>query len=212
MKKPKKKLSAMFRDNFIAGVLVLAPFGVVIWILTRLWALLFQLNDIVPVAINPRVYLVTENPFLESLIDVVMTALVLAVLFAIIYTVGLISRNYLGKRLIQAFRSFVGRLPVLKTVYSTLEQLIQTFTSDKSKNFRRVVEVDYPRKGMRTLALVTGEREKGILTIFVPTTPNPTAGFYLKVSEDEVTNLDMSVEDALKEIISMGLVYKNGER
>lgn len=212
MAKQKKRLSALFRDNFIAGVLVLAPFGAVVWISTRIWSLLLNLNDFVPQSLNPKSHLSTENPIPLWFVDMLLTLFILGIIFTIIYFVGLVSRNYLGKKLIQAFRGFVSHLPVLKTIYSTLEQLIQTFTADKSKNFRRVVEVDYPRKGMRTLALVTGEREKGILTIFIPTTPNPTSGFYLKVLEEEVKNLDMSVEEALKEIISMGLVYKDGER
>jgi uncharacterized membrane protein len=212
MRGSKKKFTAVFRDNFLAGVLVLAPFSVVLWITIKIWFFLFSLNSLVPEGLNPRTYLWDANPILLFFIDGALTLLIVSAVCAAIYFVGLISRNYIGDKLIRVFRSMVWRIPVLKTVYSTLEQLIQTFTSDKSKNFRRVVEIDYPRKGLRTLALVTGEREGGVLTIFVPTTPNPTSGFYLRVPEADVTNLDMTVEEALKEIISMGLVHRDGDK
>jgi uncharacterized membrane protein len=123
----------------------------------------------------------------------------------------------LGKRLLKAVAGFVSRVPVLNTVYSTLEQLVETFASGQRKNFRRVVIVEYPRKGICTLAFVTGERETNpmtglktkMLNVYVPTTPNPTSGFYLTLPADEVKEAQMSVEEALKEIISMGIVHKN---
>jgi uncharacterized membrane protein len=107
------------------------------------------------------------------------------------------------------------RVPVLRTVYTTLEQLIQTFATGQTKNFRRVVQVEYPRAGLYTLAFVTGERNTHpitgrsgkFVTIYVPTTPNPTSGFYLTASVEEIKDVDISVEQALKEIISMGIVH-----
>ena len=97
----------------------------------------------------------------------------------------------------------------MRTVYSSLEQLTATFATNagSSKNFRRVVQIEYPRKGIYSLALVTGEKS-GMLRVFIPTTPNPTSGFYLFIPSEDAKSVDLTVEDAIKEIISMGIIQK----
>jgi uncharacterized membrane protein len=198
-----------FRSNLITGILVLAPFGAVLGIIVWIWNFLMGLSELVPSHWSPKTLLAIENPFAARLIDVAVMLFMLVVIVILVWGVGLISRNYFGKRLFVTFANAINRVPVLRTVYSTLEQLMGTFAAGGSKNFRRVVQVEYPRKGLTTLAFVTGERD-GFLTLYVPTTPNPTSGFYLLASPDEVKNTQISVEDALKEIISMGIVRKDG--
>lgn len=205
-----KRLGSSFRGNVITGVLVLAPIGAVLWIVLWLWEILFALSSLLPESLHPKVLLNVESPLAERTIDFLVTLVVFGLILSFVGAVGLISRNYLGKRILVVISRFFARVPVLSTVYSTLEQLLKTFTSGQAKNFRRVVQIEYPRKGLYTLAFVTGEREGGFLTIYVPTTPNPTSGFYLIVSENEVQNVDSTVEEALKEIISMGIVHKEG--
>lgn len=203
-----KRLVSSFRGNVITGILVLAPIGAVLWIVLWLWEILFALSSLLPESLHPKVFLHVESPLAERTIDFLVTLVVLALILAFVGSVGLISRNYLGKRILIIISRFFARVPVLSTVYSTLEQLLKTFTSGQAKNFRRVVQIEYPRKGLYTLAFVTGEREGGYLTVYVPTTPNPTSGFYLIVSENDVQNVNATVEEALKEIISMGIVHK----
>lgn len=213
-----KKAIGTFRSNFITGALVLIPFAAVVWILFSLWTWIMGLSNLVPTALHPRAWLQLGSPIANEAIDFLVTILVLAILVGIIWFAGVVSRHYLGKQILEAFEKFLSRVPVLSTVYSTLRQLLDTFGSAKAKNFRRVVMVEYPRKGLQTLAFVTGEREINsitgeagkFLTIYVPTTPNPTSGFYLSVAASEVRESKLTVEEALKEIISMGIVHKHG--
>lgn len=210
-----KRMLQSLRTNIITGVLVLAPIGAVLWIMLWLWDILFGLSTYLPDGIHPKVFLHIENPVAERAIDFLMTIAVLFALVFFVWAIGLISRNYFGKRLFSWISRFFARLPVLSTVYSTLEQLLKTFGTGQAKNFRRVVQIEYPRKGLYTLAFVTGERnanpmngqQGAYVTVYVPTTPNPTSGFYIMVAANEVHDVALSVEDALKEIISMGMVH-----
>lgn len=202
------KLSATFRDNLITGAFVLAPIGAVAWISLWLWNVLEGVAGVIPASLHPKELLHIENPLAVNALDFLLTIFMFGLLLLLIWFVGLISRAYLGRQALSFIRSTVTRIPILKTVYSTLEQLLETFSGNsKTKSFSRVVRIEYPRKGIQTLALVTGEN-KGMLTVFVPTTPNPTSGFYLMLAAEEATDAGISVEEALKEIISMGLVKK----
>ncbi len=205
------------RKNILAGLFVLAPLGAVLWILLWLWDWINNLADLIPDALHPVVLFGIENPIGQTTLSFGFTLIIFLVLLFLVWLIGLISRNYFGKRLLKAISKGISRIPVLRTVYSTLEQLLQTFAAGQGNNFRRVVYLEYPRKGIFTLAFVTGDRdthpitkEKGkFYTIYVPTTPNPTSGFYLTISADEVRESSRSVEEALKEIISMGMVASN---
>lgn len=197
------------RSNIITGVLVLAPISAVLGIVVWLWNFLMGLARVVPDSYSPRSLLGLENQYIISAFDFVVTLLILVAILVFVWAVGLISRNYFGQRFFDSISHFFARVPVLRTVYSTLEQLLNTFASGHSKNFRRVVQIEFPRKGVYTLAFVTGERDR-MLTLYVPTTPNPTSGYYIMAPADEVKDSGISVEDALKEIISMGIVQKNG--
>ncbi|MEW6055405.1 MAG: DUF502 domain-containing protein [Bdellovibrionota bacterium] len=213
----RKPLAHSLRDNIITGALVLTPIGAVLWIVVWLWGFLMNLSGLLPQALHPKEFLDVYDPLVVKMIDVLVTLVSSIAILGFVWFIGLISRNYIGQHLISIISGFFSKVPVLSTVYSTLEQLLKTFGSGQSKNFRRVVQIEYPRKGLYTLAFVTGERDEHpitgkegkYLTIYVPTTPNPTSGFYLSVSSEEVHDVGLSVEQALKEIISMGIVRKD---
>jgi len=127
--------------------------------------------------------------------------------------VGFLARNYIGSKLIEFWENIVNKIPFIRTIYVAIKQLGEAIFAKKEKDFKRVVLIEYPREGIFTLAFTTGigegeiqkKTKKRVLNIFVPTTPNPTSGFYLLVPEDEIKFLDMSVEDAFKLIISGGM-------
>lgn len=202
------------RRNLAAGALALTPIAAVLWIVVWFWQILAGFIVLLPRSLQPGVLLQIDSQLGLRVLDIVTTFLLFALILVFVCVVGVISRNYLGNRILITISRILRKVPVLSTVYSTLEQLLKTFSTDQSKSFRKVVYVEYPRKGMYTLALVTGERtnnpmsekKESLLTVYVPTTPNPTSGFYLTVSENEVKSVDMTVEEALKEIISMGIV------
>ena len=136
----------------------------------------------------------------------------------IILIFGVLARNLVGRRVVDFGESILVRIPVAKSIYLTIKQILNTFLMRDSVSFRKVVLVEYPRKGIYSLAFVTGRTmgelrkkvedrtESGAINIFVPTTPNPTSGFYLVVPEDDLVSLDMSVEDAFRIIISAGVL------
>ena len=132
----------------------------------------------------------------------------------LITLIGFMTTNLIGKRLIDPGEKFISSIPLVKNVYAAVKQISDAMLSSKGKNFRRVVLIEYPRKGIYTLAFVTGvsrgevqdKTKDNVINLFVPTTPNPTSGFYLMVPEADVINLDMSVEDAFKLLISGGMV------
>lgn len=198
------------RKNFVAGLFVIAPIAAVFWIIARIWSTLQDLVLLIPDSLHPTNILHIENAVAIHMTNAFITVLMLLILVSLIWWAGFFSRYYLGQQIIGVIRSTVTHIPVLRTVYTTLEQLLETFSGNKTKNFRKVIEIEFPRKGMYTMALVTGEKN-GMLTAYVPTTPNPTGGYYIMIDPQEARELDISVEDALKEIISMGLVKKHDE-
>lgn len=211
------RLFSSFRTNLISGALALAPLAAVIWILAWLWRVIAGLRSFIPESWEPPVILGMENPFLISLTNALTTLILLSLVILFIAVVGMVSRHMLGQRILQSVQKFVNRIPVLRTVYSTLEQLLDTFGgSSQGRNFRRVVMIEYPRQGIYTLALVTGERRNlpgsptgdvNYLNVFVPTTPNPTSGFFLTIPASDAVEVPLTVEEALKQIISMGIVH-----
>ncbi len=218
-----------FKTNLVSGLLALTPLAAVIWILVWMWRKIYSLKGLVPESLDPH-YFLDLNDFstplnlaLHYFISACTTLLLLTLIILFVAAVGYISRHILGQRILQALERFMKRIPVLSTVYSTLDQLLETFGgAGSSRNFRRVVIIEYPRAGIYALALVTGERmglplsndpvpsspsKERFLNVFVPTTPNPTSGFFLSIPEKDVQEVDLSVEEALKQIISMGMIH-----
>tara|TARA_B100000123_G_C25676958_1_gene404572 strand:- start:412 stop:1023 length:612 start_codon:yes stop_codon:yes gene_type:complete len=195
--KPKKSLLSSLRNNFIAGIVVLIPIGI------TLYLTVFIINissNLIPKEINPNHYLPYNIPGLEILIAVLLITII-----------GWISLSFIGKRLFNFFESILNKIPIIRTVYSAVEQLIETFTSSKTDK-KTVVLVEYPRKGVYAVGFATKENTgeiknkagKELMNVFVPTTPNPTSGFLLMFPKDEIIYLDLSFEEASKFIVSAG--------
>ena len=196
-KKIKKSLISTFRNYFFTGAVVLIPIGISIYL--TIFIIKISANFI-PKEINPNHYLPYNIPGLEILIAVLLITII-----------GWISLSFIGKRLFNFFESILNKIPIIRTVYSAVEQLIETFTSSKSDK-KTVVLVEYPRKGVYAVGFATKENTgeirkkagKELLNVFVPTTPNPTSGFLLMFPKDEVIFLDLTFEEASKFIVSAG--------
>ena len=196
-KKGKKSIFTSIRNNFIAGVVVLIPIGITVYLT------LFFINissKILPKEINPNYYLPYNIPGLEILISIIIITLI-----------GWISLSFLGKKLFDLFENVLNKIPILRTIYSAVGQLIETFAKTKSDK-KNVVLIEYPRKGVWAVGFATrentGEIKKKtgqeLINVFVPTTPNPTSGFLLMFPKNEVIYLDLSFEEASKFIVSAG--------
>ncbi len=185
-------MKTQLKKSFFTGLLVVIPISVTIYILVFLIGVL---NNLLPFSFLPY-----------------GTGLVLTII--LITLIGFMTTNILGKRLIDVGERFISSIPLVKNVYTSVKQISDAMLTAKGKSFRRVVLIEYPRKGIYTLAFVTGiskgevqdKTQGNVINLFVPTTPNPTSGFYLMVPEVDVINLDMSVEDAFKLLISGGMV------
>ena len=201
-KEKKRSIFARIRNNFIAGIVVLIPIGITLY-LTIL--LISVSSEILPSEINPNNYLPYNIPGLEILISIILITII-----------GWLSLSFLGKKLLNLFNNILKRIPILRTIYSAIGQMTETFTkTEKSK--KNVVLVEYPRKGCWAVGFATNENKgeiqkklnKGLINVFVPTTPNPTSGFLLMFPKDEVLYLDMSFEEASKFIVSAGTSNPN---
>ena len=196
------------RRIIVAGLLVWLPLGVTIFIIRVLLDLLGQTYKIIPEFFRPENLLGFSIPGFGILLAVV-----------IIFVTGLIAANFIGKSLVDWWESLLDKIPLVRNIYSPLKKFSELILSDQTQSFSKVLLIEYPRKGLYSLCFQTsknlGEIEKksgrDVVCVFVPTTPNPTSGLILMVPEDDVIELDMSVEDGLKMIISLGVVVP-GER
>lgn len=190
-----------FRLNFIAGVLVSGPFLLTGWLLFRLFVFVDGVIRILPESWQPEVWLGYDIPGL---------GIALSLLF--VYLSGVGTRLYAGRQLIAFYEALLEKVPFINGLYQAIKQLMTTLFSEQAKHFQDVVLVEYPRKGMYCFAFLTNERsyltveKQPLLSIFLPSTPNPTTGFYLLLPVSEVLKVDMSVEEAFKVIMSAGIV------
>lgn len=207
-------LTSLLRGNFLSGLLILIPFAVTAWIIGRFLGFLRGMLAVLPVTWQPAAYL--SDPGLVLLVDFVMMIALFSILTIAISWVGWVSKQFIGQKVLDFLADLIQKIPVLRTIYSSLDQLIKAFNSGSGKQqFSRVVYFEYPRKGAWVLAFVTGpapnpsgnaEGAVRYLNIFVPTTPNPTSGFHLIVPESEVRDSGLKVEDAFRTLISLGIV------
>ena len=193
----KRSISASLRTYFFTGVVVLIPIGITLY-LTKF---IIQISSkIIPEEINPNNYLPFSIPGLEILISIIIITLV-----------GGLSFSFIGKKLLQLINDLFKRIPILRTIYSAITQMTETFTN-KDDSKRSVVLVEYPRKGTWAVGFATKKNEteissktnKNLINVFLPTTPNPTSGFLLMFPEEEIVYLDMTFEEASKFIVSAG--------
>jgi len=193
----KKSFFAKLRNNFIAGIVVLIPIGITLY-LTLFFVKIS--GKIIPKKINPNNYLPFDIPGVEILIALL-----------IITFIGWISLSFIGKKFFEFFNNFLKKIPILRTIYSAIGQMTETFTkSDNSE--KSVVLLEYPRKGIWVVGFATRENhgiirdkvKEELINVFVPTTPNPTSGFLLMVPKKDLIYLSVSFEQASKFIVSAG--------
>ena len=193
----KKSIFSKIRNNFIAGIVVLIPIGI------TLYLTLFFIRisgRIIPKEINPNNYLPFNIPGVEILIALI-----------IITFIGWLSLSFLGRKFFEIFNNILKKIPILRTIYSAIGQMTETFTKSDNKQ-KSVVLLEYPRKGIWAVGFATKENEgiiknkirEEIINVFVPTTPNPTSGFLLMVPKKDLIYLDVSFEQASKFIVSAG--------
>ena len=202
------RLQQDLKNDLIAGLLVVIPLATTIWLATTVSRFVLAFLTSIPKQFNP---FNTLNPLLQELINLGVGLLVplLGILL-----IGLMARNIVGRWLLEFGEGTLLRIPLAGPVYKTLKQLLETFLQGNSSRFRRVVLVEYPREGLFALGFVTGVMgasiassfEQTMLSVFIPTAPNPTTGWYAVVPENSVRDLDLSVEDAFRTIISAGIV------
>ena len=193
----KKSIFAKLRNNFIAGIVVLIPIGITLYLTVFL---IRVSGKIIPKEINPNNYLPFDIPGVEILIALIIITLI-----------GWLSLSFLGKKFFEIFNNILKKIPILRTIYSAIGQMTESFTKSDNKQ-KSVVLVEYPRKGVWAVGFATKENkgviknklEEEIINIFVPTTPNPTSGFLLMVPKKDLIYLDVTFEQASKFIVSAG--------
>jgi uncharacterized membrane protein len=197
------------KKYFITGLLVLVPLFITLWVLSTLIHTMDQSLLLLPEAWQPKKLFGFNVPGLGALLTLL-----------IIFVTGLVATNIFGQQLIVLWESFLNKVPFVKTIYSSVKQVSDTLFSNTGNAFRKAVLVQYPHQGSWTIAFVTGTPGGDVvnhltgdyISIYVPTTPNPTSGFFLMMPKADVIELEMSVDEALKYIISMGTVTPKDNR
>ena len=197
IKKPKKSIFVRIRNNFIAGIVVLIPIGITLYLTL---AIVKVSSKILPKEINPNNYLPYNIPGIEIIIALILITLI-----------GWLSLSFIGKKLLNIFDNILNKIPILRTIYSAFSQMLDTFTKSKT-NKQNVVLVEYPRKGTWAVGFATNKNTgeiknkigQEVVNVFVPTTPNPTSGFLLMFPKEDVIYLDITFEQASKFIVSAG--------
>ncbi len=202
----------MFRRYFITGLLIWVPIGITLWVLNTIISTMDLSLSLLPSNWQPVAVVGRNLPGL----GVVLTVLV-------VFVTGVLATNFLGQRLVRVWEVVLSRIPIVNTIYSSVKQVSDTLLSPQGNAFRKALLVEYPRKGSWTIAFLTGVPAEEIrrrvspslsgdaggpemVSVYVPTTPNPTSGFFLMFRKDETVELDMSVDEALKYVVSMGVV------
>jgi uncharacterized membrane protein len=193
------------RRYFVAGILFFAPIGITIWAIGSI--VVWLDNLILPAFLELVIPGMQEAPPLP-VVGMLFT-------FFVIILLGVIARHFFGGEFQRAWERLLARVPVARSIYAGVKQLLEAiFTTDQTSRFNRVVMIEYPRRGAYALAFTTGPARGEVqnavaghvINCFLPTTPNPTSGFYLLVPEEDIVEIDLSVEDAFKIVMSAGLV------
>ena len=197
------------KKYFITGLLIWVPLGITLWVLHLLVSAMDQSLLLLPEQFQTEHWLGMHVPGM----GVVLT-------FVVVFGTGLVAANMLGQRLLRFWENILGRIPVFKSIYNSVKQVSDTLFSSSGHAFRKALLVQYPRDGSWTIAFLTGQPGGDVVnhlqgeywSVYVPTTPNPTSGFFLMMPKSDVIVLDMSVDEALKYIISMGVVSPGANR
>ena len=191
------------RTIIVAGLLVWIPLGLTIFVIKLLIDLLGQTYLLIPPALRPENLIGTEIPGIGVIVAIIVVLLT-----------GLVTANYFGKSIVKAWDAFLDRIPLIRSIYSPLKKFSELVLSDQTQSFSKVLLIEYPRKGIYSLCFQTSKELGEVqnqageerVCVYIPTTPNPTSGYIVLVPQNEVKELKMSVEDALKMIISLGVV------
>ena len=198
----KKSIFSKLRNNFIAGIVVLIPIGITLYL--TLFIIRIS-GKVIPKEINPNNYLPFNIPGVEILIALIIITLI-----------GWLSLSFLGKKFFELFNSILKKIPILRTIYSAIGQMTESFTKTDNKQ-KSVLLLEYPRKGIWAVGFATNDNKgiikenvnQDIVNVFLPTTPNPTSGFLLMVPKKDLIYLDVSFEQASKFIVSAGTTNIN---
>jgi len=190
------------RKYVIAGLLVWMPLGITFLVIRAIVGLLDRTLLLLPKGYQP-----------DNLLGVHIPGLGVVLAAILVLATGMIVANFLGKRMIAAWEHFLARIPLVRSLYAGIKQIMEAVLATDAKSFRKVLLIEYPRKGVWSLAFMTSEKlgevqaktGDDVISVFIPTTPNPTSGFVIMVPRKEVIELDMAVEDGLKMIISLGV-------
>jgi len=203
-----------FRRYLVAGLLVWVPLGVTLLVFKLVADLLSGLV-ILPPEYRPENLIGFTIPYLDVLLTLVIA-------FVVLLVTGVVAANILGRQLVNVWEYLLNQIPLVRTIYSAAKKFAEVLFADSGQSFKRVLLIQYPRKGVyslcfqtaTTLQEVQARTAEDVICVFVPTTPNPTSGFILMVPRDEVIELDMDVESAIKMIVSLGVVVPpwNGHR
>ncbi len=193
----------LIRRYFVTGLLIWVPLAITAWVLSLIVGTLDKTLQLLPSAFHPK----------NSVgIDIPGAGVLLTLL--IIFITGVLAANFIGQRLVRWWELLLARIPVVNSIYNSVKQVSDTLFSSSGNAFRKALLVQYPRQGSWTIAFLTGNPGGDVInhlkgdyvSVYVPTTPNPTSGFFLMMPKEDVIELDMSVDEALKYIISMGVV------
>ncbi|HMN82347.1 MAG TPA: DUF502 domain-containing protein [Burkholderiaceae bacterium] len=193
----------MFRKYLVTGLLIWVPLVITLWVLELIISTMDRSLQLLPAQWHPHTLLGFNLPGLGLLLTV-----------AVVLLTGMLTRNIIGQRMVVFWESLLGRIPIVRSIYSSVKQVSDTILSPNGQAFRKALLVEYPRKGVWTIGFQTGAPsdevrrhvDAELVSIYVPTTPNPTSGFFLMVPKSEVVELGMSVDQALKYVVSMGVV------
>ena len=186
----------VFRKNFLAGILLVVPLAIAVWIL---WWVFSSVDSLI-------------QPVIEAIFGRPIQGLGFAIFLVLIYITGVIASNYLGKKIIRFFESLLTRVPVFRQLYIGAKQVIEGLSGAGMNKaaFREVVFVEFPRDGMTTLAFITNEitdkSGRKLFAIYIPTAPIPTSGYFEMVTEDKITRTDIPVDEGIKMVISSGMI------
>ena len=194
----------MFKRYFLTGLLIWVPLVITFWVLSLIIDTLDQSLRLLPNAVHPKNMLGFALPGVGALLTLAM-----------IFLTGLLATNFIGQKLVDWWDKLLSRIPVVNSLYKAIKQVSDTLLAPNGNAFRKALLIEYPRRDAWTIAFLTGGPPGGdignhlrdeFVSVYVPTTPNPTSGFFLMLPRADVVELDMSVDEALKYIISMGVV------
>ncbi|MFV1983189.1 MAG: DUF502 domain-containing protein [Thiohalomonadales bacterium] len=194
---------SFFRRSIIAGLLVWVPLGVTVFVIRFLVGIMDKTLVLIPKQYQPDTLIGFHIPGLGVVLSIL-----------VVFFTGVIIANLFGKQIVTIVESMLSRIPLVRSIYAGVKQLMETVFVSGGQSFRKVLLIEYPRQGLWTLAFQTGvdvgeaQRKTGedVINVYVPTTPNPTSGFFIMVPRNDVVELELSVDDGLKMLISMGAI------